>query len=63
MTNQTPAEWLIEQYEDTAIHDTRPEDWARVVIQPLYRLKSLTDTGHPMHIIPADYRDHGRWWL
>ena len=66
MTNrrtQTPAEWLIEQYEHIASWDIDPDDWGRVVVQPLFRLKPLTDSGHPMKIIQADYRDTGRRFL
>lgn len=60
---QTPAEWLIEQYEQTAVEDIRPDEWGRVVVQPLYRLKSLADSGHPMKITQADYRDKRRRFL
>jgi hypothetical protein len=62
-STQTPAQWLIERYEDTALQDTRPEDWRQVVIQPLYRLKSIFDAGHPMRVTQDDYRDSGRRWL
>ena len=62
-STQTPAQWLIEQYEDTALRDIHPDEWRRVVIQPLYKLKSLMDGGHPMCVTRADYRDSGRRWL
>ena len=61
---QTPAEWLIEQYEQAELdRDSRPDQRRAVVVQPMYRLKSVMDAGHAMRVVPADYRDSGRRWL
>jgi hypothetical protein len=63
-TQQTPVQWLIEQFESACLDQrAQPEPARSVVIQPMYQLKSATDAGHPMSLTQADYRQPWRWWL
>jgi hypothetical protein len=70
---ETPAQWLIAEYEVTA---SDYEYYARddsveaelgpngsIYVQPIFTLKTVTDSGHPMRVRPVDYFDRGRWWL
>ena len=53
---QTPAQWLIEQFEVTdptyiEVYDEDEGQWARpAYMQPLFILKSVMDAGYPMHV-------------
>jgi hypothetical protein len=68
---ETPAQWLIGEYEATDLEDYAADDIAAVVpgprgsvcVQPLYKLKSIMDAGHPMRVTARDYLDSSRWWL
>jgi hypothetical protein len=64
MTNltsvQTPAEWLLEQYDNAGLSLPSPDEYGHVVIQPIYTLKNPLDAGHPMRVTAADYRDSMR---
>jgi hypothetical protein len=76
-STQTPAQWLITEYEAVNPADIlQPDDpddenpdngtWPpgrSVTIQPLFALKSDMDSGYPMRVTRDDYRDPGRWWL
>jgi hypothetical protein len=70
-TITTPAQWLISEYEATDLDAYAADDTAGAVlgpggsvyVQPLYKLKSIMDAGHPMQVTALDYRDSGRWWL
>lgn len=62
--SQTPDAWLIEQFEAFYLDmRTLPGKSRSVVVQPMYRLKSTHDAGHPMRVTQADYRQPERVWL
>ncbi len=67
MPSTGPANWLIEEYELARYADADREGaWAlggSVVVQPMFTIKSVMDSGHAMRVTPADYRDSKRWWL
>jgi hypothetical protein len=77
MSDNEPAQWLITEYEATDTgefshsqeFDLADRAYAvlgpgeSVYVQPIFTLKSCTDTGHPMRIREVDYFDSGRWWL
>lgn len=61
MTDQTPAQWLIEQFENADADGICRADQRRtIVVQPMYRLKSIMDGGNAMRVSVTDYRD-SRW--
>lgn len=61
---QTPAEWLVSQFEAACLNRrTFPGQPGSVIVQPIYRLKSALDAGHPMRVTQADYRQAERIWL
>jgi len=72
-STQTPAQWLISEYEtvnpaDIPQPDDDPDDnsWppgGSVTIQPIFALKSDMDAGYPMYVTQDDYSEPGRWWL
>jgi hypothetical protein len=71
--SETAAQWLIAEYEATALdyEDYARDDsveaelgpWGSVYVQPIFTLKTVTDSGHPMRTREVDYFDPGRWWL
>jgi len=63
-TLQSPAQWLIQQFEAASTcNSTRPGQRRSVVTQPMYRLKNALDAGKPMRVTQSDYRLPGRVWL
>ena len=54
---ETPAQWLIRQFDHAQLAGRT------VVTQPMLKLKSNLDAGHPMRVTAADYRQPGRCWL
>lgn len=67
----TPARWLIAEYEATAQDAYAAHDAAGAVlgpggsvyVQPIFTLKRSSDSGHPMRVSQRDYLDPARWWL
>lgn len=61
---QTPAEWLIDEFEAACFgRRTLPGQPRSVVTQPMYQLKNAMDAGHPMRVTQRDYYPAERWWL
>ena len=61
---QTPAQWLIDQFESTDADGICRADQRRtIVVQPMYRLKSIMDGGNAMRVTATDYRHSHRRWL
>ena len=71
MTANPVIEWLEGEFERTAeprmqdFHDPLSgQPWhGPAVIRSMIQLISVMDTGEPMAVRQADYKDPQRWWL
>jgi hypothetical protein len=67
----TPAQWLIAEYEAVDLDGYIADDaqgavlgpGKTVYVQPIFTLKRITDAGNPMRVRHVDYFNPARLWL